>query len=852
MTAQAFISFSGIDIKSTEKIVEFAPKSIYNIYTHDFRDGVTLLEEMKTLVRSCSVFVFFASKSSIDSVWCKYEIDLAEIEKIRRGIKIYVFPLEEGLKVRHLPDWMQDYWVSVNSSRINVLRRRFMSLLEDSILEDRFFGVDRRVEEIKKDQLMHISQFKVAPNIWFISGAEGVGRQTTCRYFIRSIYRNDRYSLGPVIELPDPASLESLYMRLQEDYRGEINSTDYEREVDAFRSIEIGEKVRLCALMIEKICEEDESVYIRCRSGFFDDDGEIVDWGMRLLEICAKMSKVRLVIISNRQPRLKDLSKNRNVLHSHLEELSNSEVDALVQAITLSMEGVALTPSPQAKISIGGHPVLARHYAYSLARYGSSAEERAFLDTIYEQRNILSEFLDYHSLRESEKSILAILSWLPSIESFRLDYICESLKINDYKETIEELILSSLIVFRSGFYSISNPVRLVFRQLHGQGDPRVVDEVGKILEDAFDNDGNLKIDLVETISFLYNLDGKRVPPKIQRMVSPSSMLETARALYRSGRDKPGNEEYERCVLLCEAALQATDEKLIRADLMSVQARSYMRMKNFDEAEKIIRIIEISSNRQSLVLRAQYYRFQRKYNEAIPLYRSAIKSGLNDDAVIHELCICLRETGKFEDVSETLASYEKRVKSNVYLLDMRASLEIGAGRYHDAENTIDLMSNLPDKGEFAARKRAILVCKKSRNYDEAIRIIGEAIDRVAERHSFFLADLYATRCMMHSKVNNVHEAKQDFMLAKSLHRHSEFISDRLGIYVLMAEGKNLEAKNQYDRMSNKTRLDKSLLREILFNLSRDNSLLLSEKLSYEKQLSQYVVDKNGFTEFDFFR
>ena len=849
MTSFAFISFSGVDKSRAEEVLSSAPKAYFRAYQYDFAEGQALLSAMKENIRDCSAFIFLASKSSIASVWCNFEIDLAELEKIKRGLKIYVLPVEENVRVRDLPAWMQDYWISQNSGRISVIQRRFLALVEGSIADHSYFGLEARVDHARKQILNHIATYKTAPNMVFFSGAEGIGRFTTARGLIKAQLNNERFAQGPIIELADPASLESLYIRLQEDFQGPLRGK-YKVELDCFRALNIEERIEATVEVLDSISREDETIYIRCRSGFFGDKGTLIDWARKLLDACRSRPTIRLMIIANRQPRKSDLASNINVAHVHVHDLPDEDVRALVQTVTLAVAGEAVTPTQQALIAIGGHPMLARHYAAALASYGPTAESQAWYDTAFEQRNMLLEFLGYESLEVNERKILYVLSWFPRVSSRTLEYVCESLGIANYQECIENLVSNSLANYYGGNYSISGPVRLVFRQMYGIGDEDIIVQVSDILSGMIGDPKNLKSDTVETVAFLLNIGGKSIPSTLERIISPSAMLQTARELYRLGRDKPGNTEHERCVTLCDAALQITDEAPIKLELMMVQSRALMRMKQFEKADAVIKTLEREFTFHSGVIRAQYFRYKREYNSAIPIYSSVIQSGINDDAVIHEYCICLREVGQFERVRDVIEEYSRRVDKNVYLLDMKASLEIGAGKFRDAEQTISKMRKLPDRNETAARKEAILVCKETQNYPKAIDVIGEAIRHIPSDNRSALGDLYATRCVIYSKLGHADLARKDLVFVRSTHRQADFVAARLSIYIQLAEGRNLEALTAFEKLENKTRLDSSLRRDILARLSEDKSLLISERSSFREQYITSSLDRTSFTEFDF--
>jgi hypothetical protein len=197
MQGSAFVSFSAEDKVKVETLTQSAPKGLFRLYTHDFRDGASLLSEMERHVRGCSIFIFLASKDSLGSVWCNHEISTAQIESIRRGIKIVALALDTSVEMSDLPAWMRGFWMPAASDLMPPLRRRFLDLLEENCAPPQFAGLHTRVDRVQRG----------------------------------------------------------------------------------------------------------ETVFVRCRSGFFDDNRDLLPWAKSFFTQCAVHSQIRVVVVSNRLPR---------------------------------------------------------------------------------------------------------------------------------------------------------------------------------------------------------------------------------------------------------------------------------------------------------------------------------------------------------------------------------------------------------------------------------------------------------------------------------------------------------------------------------------------------------------------
>jgi tetratricopeptide (TPR) repeat protein len=276
----------------------------------------------------------------------------------------------------------------------------------------------------------------------------------------------------------------------------------------------------------------------------------------------------------------------------------------------------------------------------------------------------------------------------------------------------------------------------------------------------------------------------------------------------------------------------------------------MRLRKWPEADVNIRQIESEGGRQAIALRAQYHRFRGDFDKAARAYRNVLQSGVTDDSIIHEYCICLRKLGEYEEVRKTIERYARNVDRNPYLLGTKVSLQLGAGEFRQAEQTIRLLASLPDSRETAAEKEAILVFKETQDYRRALAIISDAIERVKKSGKDLEPDLHSTRCLILCKLGVVDEATDDMNIVRVAHRDGEQVAQRLGIHILLSEGKSKEALDRFERMQHKTRIDSILKREIFRHLLDDHLLSLHERSEIQEKFNETLAGKPLFTEFDF--
>ncbi|MGB7323838.1 MAG: TIR domain-containing protein, partial [Rubripirellula sp.] len=73
MLPTVFLSLSGSDAKFVSKVQKSLPDGLAYYYPMSFANGDNLIEAMESKVPEAQIFVLFASRASIASVWVGFE-----------------------------------------------------------------------------------------------------------------------------------------------------------------------------------------------------------------------------------------------------------------------------------------------------------------------------------------------------------------------------------------------------------------------------------------------------------------------------------------------------------------------------------------------------------------------------------------------------------------------------------------------------------------------------------------------------------------------------------------------------------------------------------------------------------
>lgn len=112
MLPTVFLSLSGVDANFVSNVERNIPPGMAYFYPKSFENGENLISAMEERVAESRIFVLFASHASVNSVWVKFEIERARLNKIQNpGFKYFVFPVEPGVDRAKLPAWMREAWI---------------------------------------------------------------------------------------------------------------------------------------------------------------------------------------------------------------------------------------------------------------------------------------------------------------------------------------------------------------------------------------------------------------------------------------------------------------------------------------------------------------------------------------------------------------------------------------------------------------------------------------------------------------------------------------------------------------------------------------------------------------------
>lgn len=712
---KAFLSHSSKDKGLVSKIFKKLGAANAHYDEKTFEHGETSANEIFEAIRHTSVFVLFLSNNSIDSPWVQTEIRLAQQKLSSLGIKkILVFLLDE-VATNKIPEWLLDYVYRKHQS-VGVITTSIRSALLETVISKSsaikiFMGRENEVRKLKEELSNPIRN---APHTIFLSGNEGIGRRTIAKKSLHDIHPQ-------LIALPIEITLGTPEGEI-EFYRHLLNESEEPTllkmidKLENFEKKSPSEKTEEILILINKITDQNQIIFLRGSDSIVKDDGYIQDWIASLINKMQPSAWPKLVIIARRMISSSKRSIYSNTSFHAINSLDNESSKKLLN-IWIKHYREEIDPLLQDEIIeyVTGHPKniqLAATLASEFGTAGLKSRRSEFLETVRQQSRSM---LDDLSLKEPGcEKLLAIFR---EYEYLAYEDLLEMQDIPDdeMQKTMSYLLDHGIIENDSSYLRLA-PYLIDVLSRHDWSEETKEFTVkcrkkilGKV--EHITSDDLVKISTIDaTILSALRQSNESNISILSRCLLPSHLLKVAKEFYDkksfskaidlaqkaySGKNKLSVEaQTETLRLICLAGIRlGLDEPFDTAqdNLNEIKTRQSSRVAAFtkgfkarytgkiDAAERHFRdALNLGGERNFHILRelAQILKMKEEYIEAEKFARSAISIVDNNPFIIDILLEIIIEQNKdhtdylqqckeIEELFENLYHAAKKEKRSFY-------------------------------------------------------------------------------------------------------------------------------------------------------------------------------------------
>ena len=735
MLPNVFLSMSGTDANFVKSVEEFLPDGIAHFYPKTFSNGESLVAAMETRLEASEVFVLFASRKSLDSVWVRFEIDRARLAKIKNpNVRLLVFIIDPDVSPSDLPDWMKEFWADGTGLSSRDVARFIRSVISEppfSTRHGRTFGRGGLLDAISRDHEDIVYKSGESPNVFVFAGNAGIGRRTVERDYFRQTFSTlPLINFGPSFPLAQFADLPDLYRALRQELDIGFTPDQFTRDLSIFIEMDTERQAVEVVRNLDHFAQLGQSVTFVTGNGIYEDRGTLKSWVPHLFRALESHHRVKLAFVSNRTIHENELRDHPNVLQVSIPPVQERDIRALMIATAGEFGAGAQLPNDTVIKAIGGHPGIAKTVASTLARKGPAVVNNDLQGLHRLQEQTLADSLTYGTLTGFEKDILSILSWVPQINGNLLKDILTSQggpTNQNFADTLDNLIRGCLVLSLGENYAISEPMRGLFRRKHGYGSHQLQKRFAAELRTRWDKalqNQQLRTELFDAIVYMAALEGGTLAPEFKGLLLASTLQEVVRDTYNRGHEDEA--AFNQVVTWAALAKSMRMDETTREEILSYYVRAQTRLGS-PETLETLKLIDSRGYRSRYYLRSFYVRHSGgDLNQAIALLKEARQAKKYMDRVIADLALCYQRLGRWRELSDLLKEEDRRVAGDPQLLDLKIGMLISQGDFRSAEQAIESLRHLPREGGRADARTARILMQRDGRAADAQRLLTRTL------------------------------------------------------------------------------------------------------------------------------
>jgi tetratricopeptide (TPR) repeat protein len=792
-------------------------------------------------VEASSIFVLFASKAALASLWVDFETGEARRALILRNLaRTVVFIIDPSLKRDALPQWLLRSRVVHDNAPAPVAREIRHQLEALRRMSRRMPLVNRTADIQRIEELLSPLDGSVAPRILCVSGLPGIGRRSLVREVAQRLLNLPRVIDFKIAEGDSISDIAAKIAAKIEPYSTEAGLRDL---IDRIMNSSASDQIELIIADLQGFNSRGELPVFVDEGGIIDNFGSLTGDIGEIVNHVIHHETIYLALISRRRPDFANIPGAATIPHRAIQPLAPNDIQRLLQLLCQD-ESLSLSNSQIAEIaaSIKGYPP-AVYYALELMRnYGKDAllqDKRRLVE--FRETAFMTFLNNRDALSELQRDIITLLA---NFSPMPLDVIAEITRQSGstLSQAIVGLIdLSISYVDYLGRYCLSEPLtEVAYKLFRGMDVPyeRVARTLAAhIARQNADGLWDIDLDLVRQLYRSEIYAGKGASDAIHLV---SDLIGLAKEFYHGQR-------YEKAFDVGRAALEYRPKSL---EARSYVARALVKLESWDMA-----LAEMETMRQQGAVAWAYFlegflnRNRHKPREAVSKYVEALQRGYKGVAIHRELAQCYLALDEIDEAERHVKLALTQEEDNPYLVDIDLQIQMRKG---NEEAVWQRLSNLEIVGERSRYlHRRSTIAYRFGHFEEAYEAAQEAVRGAARVRFEWWTQL--TKCQI--KTKRLSDARKE--LAALDDQFGRVRTDiRLGLHARLEIecGNYSDALGYWERLSEKNQpVHKALRRDALEGLLKYAALRDADRTKYRKQVADLTAQLGAvavdWSEFD---
>ncbi|MCW2484812.1 toll/interleukin-1 receptor domain-containing protein [Candidatus Symbiopectobacterium sp. NZEC127] len=618
--SKAFLSHSWADKEFVRSVAHDLGRQYCVFDEQMFDTSESFKDSIEKYLSDSSIFVFFASKASLDSIWVDFEITEARYQTLLKNIqKAMVFIINSEVKPEDLPPWLAR--AKVLSTNIpKVASREIRYQIDRNIMVTHKPYFEGRTADLEKFQIMMTPIGLPAPKVASIYGLPHIGRRTFLTHAANLTLSFNR--LLP-ITVSDGDELVDVAVKLSTQLEPYSTKDGFEYIIKTIRAETESKLIERIINLLNTAITNKELPTLIDDGGLFTSDGYHREPIRTILTSITSKNEIYLFIITNRKT-----NELENSLY--LKPLLTDHVKRLVSKVASDAE-INLTSVQISELSeyINGFPPSV-HYAVQLIKtYGISALLADKYKLVQFKVSFFVDFLAKHVFDSTDKKILNMLGKYSPIP---IDIIADvvDMDTDQVARSIIKLIEHSLVIFNdNSLYAISEPIAdaviSLFREEEDVDHIATYNSLKKHLDSQ-----NEELPRLDLMRLLFKAAARSGQPLDEIFHMSNDLIKLAEDHYH-------NRDYKQCIRFAELSLAEVPNNESSTELL---IRSLIQDEQWEPALKNIEIYSRYAVKRNIAfLRGFYHRKRGELGDAINSFLESERSGHRGVAVKRELAMC---------------------------------------------------------------------------------------------------------------------------------------------------------------------------------------------------------------------
>jgi tetratricopeptide (TPR) repeat protein len=824
---KAFLSHSSQDKEFVETVARHLGRAKVNYDSFAFTPDEDFRDAIRDNLDLSSIFVFFVSRASLASVWCRFELDQAELRRLKGGIRGQLaLIIDANLSYSDLPDWMRGARAIHQPSPKRVAREIEYALVNQISYDARrpFIGRQGELQQFAQDLVPYGGE---TPHVLIAVGLDGVGRRS---FLERAVSDNLGLRWGPVFVMDSVKGLDDLYLWLI-DETGSLDSRAHlVEEAEAFAGLDRPSQIKECTSRLIQLCDEntvpcivDEGGLLRENGGYINEFVEIIDG------IVASGCDAYVAIIHRRRPYIPDFHSNRLLL-TRLEQLSHEDTRLMLTAVLRSAR-ISLQESDVQEFVeyLDGYPPAVLYLSSLIKMYGVDATlaNKTALEDFKARR--FERFIKGLSISEPQWKVVR---YLVGEQPLPLPAIAVALDMPEEKVAglVRALIDLSIMSPFGRNYTVAAPVRTAIYRVGGLLSSEVYKSIAERLRARFwMADDAPDLEIIDATMRASALGGVEEDPAMSDVVRVR--LST---VQRIAQESYNNRDFDRALSYARRA-QKLDPK--RRGLSTVIFKALVRLERWAEADEELKRIEESGDRYYHFLNGFGLRRRGLVRAAATEFRRALNVGDVRTSVFRELAFCLYAMSRYDDALKECNHALSRDSTNPYLLDLLVLIQIARQDFVDAERAMRQLAAVDFEERFIHHRRATYWLKL-KDWDRALECAELA---VASGHGKFEAFAQKVSILIDKGDHAGAQVALEELVGGFPHEKHD-VKVGLRVKALVRRGYWQDGLTMWEQLREKDRpVHQGLRKALLILKSRDQRLTLLERDAARREADSIAAD-----------